>query len=168
MSDLWHVSVRRIEGDRVELLVAAVHPDAGPLPATKPFALRLLADAARVWPGAEELVGGIDLNGGDPYGADVEPARRARRVLAEVALTDERNVPFDEAAARRRIEDALRERGLSPDDEAGWNAAFGAEWGGLWSDPDRVPSWVLDIRFADPAALAGLRPGLEWDSAAYG
>ncbi|MEW1865707.1 hypothetical protein OG896_17855 [Streptomyces sp. NBC_00669] len=168
MSDLWHASVRHVDGDAVELLCAAVHPDAGSPSATKPFVLRLLADAAPVWPGAEELVGGIDLNGVDPYGTDVEPARRARLVLARVAVSDGRNVPFDEAAARRRIEDGLRERGLSPDDAAGWNAAFGAEWGELWQDPDRVPSWVLHVRFADPAALAGLRPGLAWDSAAYG
>ncbi|WUH20141.1 hypothetical protein OG370_22550 [Streptomyces sp. NBC_00448] len=113
-------------------------------------------------------MGGVDLNGGDPYGADVESARRARLVPARVAVSDERNVPFDEAAGRRRIEDGLRERGLSPDDAAGWNAAFGAEWGELRQDPDRVPSWVPHVRFADPAAPAGLRPGLAWDSAAYG
>lgn len=152
----------------MELLVAAVHPDAGALSATKPFALRLPADAAPVWPGAEGLAGGIDLNAGDPYGTDVEPARRARLVLAEVALTDERNVRFDEVAAQRRIRDGLTERALSPDDEAGWNAAFGQEWAALWRDPERVPSGVLHIRFVDPAALSGLRSGLEWDSAAYG
>lgn len=161
MSDLWHVSVRGVTGDTVDLLVAAVHPDAGPLPAAKPFALRLLADAEPVWPGARDLVAGADLY------AEAESAHRADRALAEVSVTDRRNVDFDEAAAQRRIKEGLAARGWAPDGPE-WAVAFEAEWRDLWLDPDRVPSGMLHVRPADPAALAGLRPGLEWDSAAYG
>ncbi|BBA98933.1 hypothetical protein RVR_5333 [Actinacidiphila reveromycinica] len=168
MSDLWHVSVRDVTEPSVELLCAAVHPDAGSPSAAGPFVLRLLADAAPVWPGADALVGGADLFGGDLHGGG-EAARRADEVFAEVALRDERNIPFDEPAAHRAVEETLRQRGLAPEgDPDEWAAAFGQEWGALWQDPQRVPSGVLRVRFARPSDLAGLHQGLEWDSAAYG
>jgi hypothetical protein len=160
MSSLWRVRVAHVSGGTVELALSAMHPDAGEPPASAAFALRLLADTD---PERLEREAGPGA-----YWDRAVLDRYAGRVVAGVSVGGRRNLPFDEEAARRPIERALRERGLDPADGAAGQDAFLAEWAALWKDPARVPSAVLTVRLADPSWLAGLREGREWETAAYG
>ncbi|MFI7504016.1 hypothetical protein ACIBVL_37155 [Streptomyces sp. NPDC049687] len=152
--------VTRVTDDTVELTLVAIHPDSGEPSGSAAFAMRLLADTD-----LERL----DREAGK--GAYWDPdalARYAHRVITAVSVTGRRNMPFDEEAARRRIEDELRNRGLDPADAAAWQNAFLDAWRDLWRNPDRVPSAVLEIRLADPTWLTGAPLDREWDTAAYG
>ncbi|MEV6837707.1 hypothetical protein AB0N17_24910 [Streptomyces sp. NPDC051133] len=159
MSSLWRVRVTHVTEDAVELALAAIHPDAGEPSGSAVFAMRLLADTD---PQRLEREAGQGA-----YWDDEALRRYAGRVIAAVTVTGRRNLPFDEAAARRRIEEDLHSRGLDPAATA-WQDAFLQEWGALWRDPERVPSAVLGIRLADPTWSAAATPGREWDTAAYG
>ena len=44
MSSLWRMRVAKVEGNEITLVLQAIHPDAGSIPSSKVFALRLLAD----------------------------------------------------------------------------------------------------------------------------
>ncbi|GHC44436.1 hypothetical protein [Streptomyces cinnamoneus] len=155
MSDLWRVEVEQVEDGpvpAVTLRVRAVHPDAGGFPETKVFALRLLTGAVRDRSLSEAAV----------------TSEEAERAVDSVEVSDVRNCPFDEEAARRGVEGALRNRGLDPGHEDAWWQALGEEWAAFWNDPGRTPSARYAMRLADPQWLRGTRPGEGWDSAAYG
>lgn len=160
LSSLWRVRVAHATEDTVELALSAMHPDAGEPTGSAVFAMRLLADNAM-----ERL----DREAGEGAYWDHETlARYAGRVVEAVTVRERRNLPFDEEAAKRLIEEDLKARGVDPADAAVWQNAFMESWGALWRDPDRVPSAVLEVRLDDTSWLAGVSPGLEWDTAAYG
>jgi hypothetical protein len=160
MSSLWRVRVCESGDETATLDLQAIHPDAGPLPTSKVFAFRLLADRAPDRLAREE--------GEQAYWDEAVMARKANEVIASVEVSRARNFPFDEDTARRDVEAELRAKGLDPRDQEAWMSAFHEAWRELWNDPDRVPSATLTIRLADPSWLAGLSPGTEWDTAAYG
>ena len=160
MSSLWRVRVAKAHGDEIVLALQAIHPDAGAVPSSKVFVLRLLADMAPERLGREE--------GDQAYWDDALMARKAEQVIESVEISELRNFPFDEDAAKRRVEEGLRAKGLSPDDQDAWLSAYGQAWHHLWSDPGLVPSATLTIRLADRSWLAEVRPGTEWETAAYG
>lgn len=143
MSSLWRVRVLTVSGQTVALRLQMIHPDAGPFPSSREFAVRLLVDVLR------------------------EGAELTEDVVESVGLSDERNVPFDPAAAQSDVEHAVRACGIGPEDDA-WPDTFGTAWSQLWRDPDRVPTATITVRLSDPSWLRELTPGTEWDTAAYG
>ena len=141
MSELWRVRVDAVEGHTLTLTVRTVHPDAGPIPGTRPFAARLLADALLP-----------DAPGG---GWEV----------ASVEILEVRNSPFDEGAVRADIEATLTARGVDPAD---WADAFDREWTNWWNDPAKVPSVSMSVRLTGgDELLSRISENDEWDSAAY-
>ncbi|GHH87641.1 hypothetical protein GCM10018793_64220 [Streptomyces sulfonofaciens] len=159
MSSLWNARVEEADGARIALRVVAVHPDAGDVPESAVFALRLLAD-------------GLDRAAGAPSAArrtdSLSAPGRAGEVVCDLSVTERRNFPFAERAARDSVEAVLRDRGLDPADTAAWRAAFDREWTALWYDPLRVPSAKLTVRLRDAEPVAPLKVGDRWDSAAVG
>jgi hypothetical protein len=93
--------------------------------------------------------------------------RYAGRVIVEVALSERRNLPFDEEAAHEQVEATLRARGVDPADPATGEAAFLSEWAAFWHDPSRVPSARLTVHLADPSWLRNLTEAQQWETAAY-
>jgi hypothetical protein len=160
VSSLWRVRVARADGDEIVLCLQAIHPDAGEVPSSKVFALRLLADMAPERLTREE--------GDEAYWDDALMARKAEQVIESVQISDLRNFPFDEDAAKRRVESGLRAKGMSPDDRDAWLSAYGQAWHNLWNDSGLVPSATLTIRLVDRSWLAEVRPGAERETAAYG
>jgi len=158
MSTLWHVRVAESSAGTVTLRVHATHPDAGALPSTKLFAFRLLADTAM-----DRLTREL---GEQAYDDTALMTRKAQEVVGSVRITQLQNYPFDEDAAKHHVEEALRARGLSPQDEA-WTSEFGLAWNALWHDADQVPSATMTIELADPTWASRAQPGREWDTAAY-
>ncbi|SES43583.1 hypothetical protein SAMN04487983_105419 [Streptomyces sp. yr375] len=159
MSSLWNARVVEIGGGTVVLRLTAIHPDAGEPARSAAFAVRLLADGLERAAGAAERASALDAR------AD---AGTAGEVVAQVAVTDRRNLPFSERAAKERIHAVLRERGLDPADAAAWDAAFQAEWRALWQDPSRAPQATLTVEVREAGLLEGLAGGDNWESAAYG
>ncbi|MFI6858854.1 hypothetical protein ACIBKZ_02955 [Streptomyces sp. NPDC050421] len=149
MSALWRARVLAVSSGTVELNVHAVHPDAGAFSSSKVFAHRLLADA----PG---------LDGRLPQEGAAEDA------VAAVELSQVRNYPFDTEGAKLRVAADVRSSGITPEDQDAWLTAFGRAWHDLWDDVEQVPTARLAVRLSDPSLLTGLRPGTEWESAAYG
>lgn len=160
MSSLWRMRVAKVEGNEITLVLQAIHPDAGSIPSSKVFALRLLADMVPDRLNREE--------GDQAYWDEALMARKAEQVIASVEISELRNVPFAEEAAKRRVESGLRATGLSPNDEAAWRSAYSRAWHDLWSDPGQVPSATFSIRLTERSWLAGIRPGAKWETAAYG
>ncbi|GAA2687699.1 MULTISPECIES: hypothetical protein [Actinosynnema] len=153
MSALWSARVEERLADGVVLALRAVHPDAGELTGSPVFAFRVLVDAPR-----DPAV---------PRPPVEEEAALASAVVRSVEVGGVRNSPFDEEAARAGVERALRERGLAPQDGEAWAEAFGERWRELWADPDRAPSGRLTVLVGDPAWVAGLGPGAEWETSAW-
>ncbi|MFI0719439.1 hypothetical protein [Streptomyces sp. NPDC021224] len=159
MASLWKATVEAVDGTCVALRVHAVHPDAGDVPDSPEFALRLLADGLERAAGASEAARRLETPG---------VQERARQVVGEVAVTERRNHPFSEQAAQAAVADAVRARGLDPADGSAGEAAFAAEWTALWDDPSRTPGALLTVGLHDAGAVAGLRSGDSWESAAFG
>ncbi|MGO8891492.1 MAG: hypothetical protein ACLQB1_17605 [Streptosporangiaceae bacterium] len=158
MSSLWSVRVEQISPDSVTLRIRAVHPDAGDVPESRAFALRVLSDLD---PRAERLT---REEGDGAYQDEEIIGRVARRAIAEVVVTERQTF----ASAGRRIGEDLRARGLDPADRRAWSAAYDDAWQALWQDSSRAPSALVTIRLADRSWLAGLNVGGSWDSPAYG
>lgn len=169
MSTLWNVKVVELGGPRVGLRVWLVHPDAGPFSQSAVFALRLLYDEAWEYNVQMERVARGPL-GEEITPDNIEDARwmraNAGRFIADVALVEELRAPLDEQAIHRRIESALRERGLGPGD-ATWAQDKRAAWNVFWRDPDNLPEALYRITVTDPRWLAHLAPDQTWRSAAY-
>ncbi|WP_327312238.1 hypothetical protein [Streptomyces sp. NBC_01235] len=159
MSSLWNATVEEIAGATVTLRLTVIHPDAGDPPENAAFAARLLADGLERAAGATERASALDSR------ADSGTADEA---VAAVSVTERRNFPFREHAAKERITAALRDRGLDPDDTSAWEAAFQTEWRALWQDPSRTPRATLTVRLREADLLDGLTTGDSWESAAYG
>jgi hypothetical protein len=160
VSTLWHVRVEDRSQWTVTFSAHATHPDAGALSTSKTFAFRLLADTARGRLAEED--------GPETYDDPRLMMRKAEQVIESSHVSDLRNFPFDEEAAKAGVEADLRARGLTPERHEAWDSAYDQAWYDLWHDVDRVPSATLTIRLADPSWATQVQPGREWDTAAYG
>lgn len=171
MSDLWRVQVVDVRDKEIRLRVEAIHPDAGPFPYSKVFALRLLADTV-----SRTRLGG-ESNDASPLGAEIGPRRygddafmrqNADRFIVSVSLSDVENSPFDENALKERINAQLREKGLKTEDGEAWQKAFDEAWNNFWRSPSELPSATYTIQVTDARWLSHLSKGAEWNTAAYG
>ncbi|GAB2805942.1 hypothetical protein [Streptomyces daliensis] len=156
MSSLWNAKVEAVDGARVTLRLTAVHPDAGDPPESAVFALRLLVDGLERAADAPAAAARLD---------SLSTPEGAGQAVADVSVTERRNLPFDERAAKHAIKTELRERGQDP---AETSDAFQARWRDLWEDPRQAPSARLTVHLRDAGAVAGLKPGHAWESAAFG
>ncbi|MFD7165273.1 hypothetical protein [Streptomyces violascens] len=163
MSALWRIRVVELsqQPPTLSLKLRAIHPDTGALPASLSFAYRLLTEAAG---SATSALGQIAYPAGD----------QAKETIDSVIVSDERNFPYDDDAAKRHIKDELLGRGLTPDSTPeAWDASFIESWQELWRGEGSIaealaPTATLTLRLKDPLALSGITQGTEWDTAAYG
>ncbi|MEU7583530.1 hypothetical protein AB0B50_38825 [Streptomyces sp. NPDC041068] len=163
MSTLWCVRVtgRSERPPALTLQVRAVHPDAGALPTSLSFAYRLLVEAADGMAASQDQ--------------DTVPADgRAEAVIEAVVVSDERNFPYDDEAAKRYIDEELRGSGLTPDGTPdAWQAGFTERWQELWRGEGPVarafaPTASLTLHLKDTSLLPRITQGAEWRTAAYG
>ncbi len=145
MSELYSVSVSKVDGADVSFDVTVVHPDAGPVPDCFFFALQLVYDPIDPYSYGEEaavrdcsLAKEMDLN---DYLSPAWVRKNARGFVASVRVEDQENHP-------------------PPDYEDPRYESF-------WEDGES--SWAtLHVSMTHPAWAQHLRAGMSWDTAAYG
>ncbi|MFI6688514.1 hypothetical protein [Streptomyces sp. NPDC050485] len=163
MSTLWRVRITGLsqQPPTLSLQLRAIHPDAGALPTSLSFAYRLLTEATS----STTVTRGQIAHPTDG---------QAEAPIDSVTVSDERNFPYDDDAAKQYIEDELRGSGLTPDNTPeAWQAGFIESWQELWRGKGPItealaPTATLTLRLKDTSALSELTQGAEWDTAAYG
>lgn len=165
MSDLWRARLVSAEDDQVLLTLLAIHPDAGTVPSSKVFAMRLLTEAAPQRLLQPDLA---EAYSAEAYWDDVAMLSLAAKVITDVEIDPPGAAPMDEETAKRQVTEQLRASGLTPDDEQVWQAAFAEAWRALWQGSGREPTARMAVGLADRSWAVWLEPGTEWDSAAYG
>jgi hypothetical protein len=169
MSALWNINVLETGKDWAILEVRQAHPDAGPFPESRGFALRLLHEQA--W----ELDSSGAYKATSPLGKACDSkqvldeswiAANAGRLIAAIATEGPAREALDEDAAVRLVADQLGMGGIDQLSEAE-RARFDAAYDKLWKDPAKMPARRYRITVADPAFVSHLAPGATWASAAY-
>lgn len=145
MSELYSVSVVRVEGDTVDLDVTVVHPDAGAVPDDCTFALRMIWDPI------------------DEYSYGKEPAVKNSPLAKEMDLDSYINEDFIDENAQGFIKHVhyVSEENHPP---PRWNDSNYEEF---W-DSDQSSSAVIRIQATHPGWLSHLRVGMCWDTAGDG
>lgn len=169
MSDLWTVEVLK-RGERwVDLRVRQCHPDSGPMPETKQFALNLLLETAYGMDAQLQRRAVCPL--GDVYGIERywdadKAAERADDYIESVHLYRQVNAPFIEKAAHAAVDKKVLEKGIERDSDD-WDSEWDDVWGDYWKSPDGPPIADYRIVVKDPRHIDHLKPGQHFESAAY-
>lgn len=145
MSELYSVSVVRVEADTVDLDVTVVHPDAGGVPDDCTFALRMLWDPI------------------DEYSYGKEPAVKNSPLAKEMDLDAYLNEDFIDENAQGFIKSVryVSEENHPP-------PYWGDEGDEEFWDSDQRSSAVIRIQVTHPGWISHMRVGMSWDTAGYG
>lgn len=167
MATLWNVEVLSVSDRVAELGIRVAHPDAGPFPRSPVFALRVLhEDSQAVGPAFEDIPKGpLGELSGDDVRDEAWAAAHANDYIAHVDLTATGPAAMTDKIARQQVTQTLLAAGLNAND-AGWQAAFDAEWRRLWSSSE-LPYATYRITTTDPKWLTHLSVGQRWRSAAW-
>lgn len=166
MALLWTVDVLNRGEDWVELRVQQQHPAAGPMPASKAFALRLLCELAHGADSSSVATSalGVALPRADAL-RDGALREHADRFVASARVHRLVNAPFNEAAARATVDARVEARGIERDDIE-WKDVWQEEWTAWWDSPDGPPIATLRIVAAEPRWLEHIAPGQHFETAA--
>ena len=169
MSALWKVVVLETGKDWVTVEVRQAHPDAGPFPESRGFALRLLHEQA--WEldssGAYKATSALGKAGDSKQVHDEAwIAANAGKLISAIATEGAAAEALDEDAAVRLVADQLGMADIDELSEAA-RAKFDAAYEKLWRDPEKLPAQRYRITVADPALVSHLAVGATWASAAY-
>jgi hypothetical protein len=137
MSESYHLKTLSKQDDTVELDVTIVHPDFDEFPETKNFALQLLVDAGDRKGVLNEEIS-MDQRLDEKW-----LQQNGHRFIKSVKILSKKNHPRGGLGELR--------------DDAG----------GEELEPEPDPQAVYSIQVVNLAYLAKIKPGLEWDTAAY-
>lgn len=145
MSELYSVTVRKVDGANVSFRVTVVHPDAGPVPDDAFFALQVVYDPI------------------DPYNHGKDPKVGGCALAQEMDLNDYLSPPWVRAnalgfVASVRVVDGKNHPPPSYDDDG-----YEAFW-----ERGETSRATLHVTMTHPAWAEHLRPGMSWSTAAYG
>lgn len=169
MAALWNIAVLDKGPDWVTVEVRQAHPDAGPFPEARSFALRLLHE--RAW----EFDASFQYRALGPLGAACDSrqvldeawlAANVDRFIAGIATQDPEVAALDEATAERRVADQLGlgdVAQLGDDDRERFDAAYQK----FWKTPSALPARRYRIQVTDPGYLSHVAAGDRWASAAF-
>jgi len=168
MSTLWKMTVMEKKNDYIDLLVKFDHPDAGPFPEDKNFALQLLLHEAY----------GFDENykrfPNSPLGHAISDDTYLPEDLEElvdtyikdVIIYETQNLPWDESEAHAQMDDLCEKDGLEIDSDD-WKKAWDSHWRALWKDYKRIPWAIYRITTTGPQWTDHLKTHQEFESAGY-
>jgi hypothetical protein len=169
MAALWNIAVLDKGPDWVTVEVRQAHPDAGPFPEARSFALRLLHE--RAW----EFDASFHYRALGPLGAACDSKQvldeawvtaNVDRFIAGIVTQDPEVTAIDEAAAERRVADQLGlgdVAQLGDDDRERFDAAYQQ----FWNTPSALPARRYRIEVPDPGYLSHIAVGERWASAAF-
>jgi len=168
MSTLWKTIVMEKKDDYIDLLVKFSHPDAGPFPQDKNFALQLLIHEAYDFDKNYNRV----PNG--PLGNAISPETFQPFDLEEIVNTyvkdviiyEAQNLPWNEEEAHAKMDALCEKNGFEKDDE-GWDDEWTDHWIAFWKDYTRIPWAIYRVTTTDSKWTDHLKKYQEFDSAAY-
>lgn len=169
MAALWNIAVLDKGPDWVTVEVRQAHPDAGPFPEARSFALRLLHE--RAW----EFDASFQYRALGSLGAECDSrqvldeawvAANVDRFIAGIAAQDPEVMAIDEATAERRVADQL---GLGDAAQLGDGdrERFDAAYQKFWKTPSALPARRYRIQVTDPGYVSHVAAGDRWASAAF-
>jgi hypothetical protein len=169
MAALWNIAVLDRGPDWVTVEVRQAHPDAGPFPEARSFALRLLHE--RAW----ELDSSFQYRALGAVGAACDSKQvldeawvtaNVDRFIAGMTTEDPGVMALDEAAAERRVAEQL---GLGDVAQLGDEdrERFDAAYQQFWKTLSALPARRYRIQATDPGYLAQVAAGDRWASAAF-
>lgn len=168
MSTLWKMIVLEKKDDYIDLLVKLDHPDAGPFPQDKNFALQLLLHEAYDFDKNYERI----PNG--PLGRAISHEKHQPYDLEElvdiyikdVLIYEAKNLPWDESEAHAQMDALCEKDGLDEDDDD-WDDAWENHWRAFWDDYSRIPWAIYRITTTSSQWTEHLEKYQEFDSAGY-
>jgi len=170
MSSIWNVSVLDKGKEWIDLKLVFAHPDAGPFPEEKPFALSLLTHEAYSFDKKYQRVPNSFLANEMDFDKsyDLEYLGTvADKYIKDVKIYEAVNLPWDEDLVHEKINSLCETEGLSEDDDA-WEETWEKHWIDFWDNPNNLPQAKYRIKVTDEKWITHLSLGQEFDSASYG
>ncbi|PQO45050.1 hypothetical protein [Blastopirellula marina] len=168
MSTLWNVNVLEVASDWVDLEVVMDHPDAGPFPEDRVFALCLLTgDAYRLE--STDWIPNCPLGDAIPREQSYEPSDVAPRVdefIRRALIYRAYRLPWDGNAASEETDGRVLADGIERDSEE-WRDAWWEKWAQFWNDKYNLPRAIYRVWVTDAKWLQHLSAGMTFASAAY-
>ena len=168
MSTLWQMIVMKKKDDYIDLLVKFDHPDAGPFPQDKNFALQLLISEAYDYEKNFQRIPNGSLGRAIPHEKylpdDLEEL--VDTYIKDVLIYKAENLPWDETEAHEKMDTLCIEDGLDEDHED-WDYTWQEHWRAFWQDYNRIPWAIYRITMTDPKWADHLKKYQEFDSAGF-
>jgi hypothetical protein len=168
MSTLWKMTVMQKKDDYIDLLVKFDHPDAGPFPEDKNFALQLLLHEAYGYARDFTTFPNCPLGHAIPHEKflpeDLEEL--VDTYIKDTIIYETQNLPWDEDEAHAKM-DALCERDGAKEGDGNWRITWDDHWRAFWKDYTRIPWAIYRITTTDPKWTEHLKTYQEFDSAGF-
>lgn len=169
MSELWDVEIINKGKNWVDFKVRLCHPDAGPFPEAKGFALLLLLEMAYEYDENHNYVPKCPLGGeftSDQFYDAEYVAKRAEDYIASVQIYRIVNAPFNEEETHRLMDDQVLKQGINRIDPE-WQNTWHECWIDFWDDPGNLPEASYRVVVTDPKWIEQVEPGAVFDTAAW-
>ena len=169
MSSMWNVKVLNKGQKWIDLYVEFAHPDAGPFPEEKTFALALLTSEAYGYDKDYNNIPKSPLGEAIPFDESYQPfdlESRTDQFIEKVCIYEARNLPWDEDAAHEKMDNLCKAQGLKEEDD-NWENAWHDHWRNFWDDPNNLPWAKYRVWVTDDQWTTHLKVGQSFDTASY-
>lgn len=169
MSSLWKVEIANKGNNWVDFRVRLIHPDAGPFPETKGFALLMLLQMAYKFDENYDYVPkcplGREFTSDQFYDAEYV-TERAEDYVESVQIYRIENSPFDETEMRRIVDEQVSGQGFNHNDPE-WDDAWDECCSEYWDDPGNLPEASYRVVVTNPEWIEQAEPGMAFESASW-
>ncbi len=169
VSELWDVDVIDKGKNWIDLELSLAHPDAGAFPEDPIFALELLTNEAYEFDDDYNRVPTCPLGEEFDFDKSYLPddlAPHVARYIEDVVLYEARNLPWDEEAAHRQVDEEVLEMGIERGDDR-WDDAWEERWIEFWCDVNNLPLAKYRITVTDPKWIDHLAVGDSYSTASF-
>ncbi len=168
MSELWLAKILKKEGNKVEIRISPIHPDAGNFSAHPDFLMQFLTRTAYKFDENYHRVPICPLGKFIPFEKSYLPedlSPYTEKVIKEVIVKDKKNVPWDFEKMVEEYQIKLRAKGIKEGSDE-WEEAMDDFYDDIW-DSEKTPQVVYEVIVSDPKWIEHLEEGMSFDSAAY-
>lgn len=162
------MTVMQKKNDYIDLLVKFDHPDAGPFPEDKNFALQLLLHEAYGYDENFKRIPNCPL--GQAISDDIYLPEDLEELIdtyiKDTIIYEAQNLPWDESEAHEKMDDLCEKDGIERDSDD-WDDTWNDHWIDFWKDYTRIPWAIYRITTTDPKWTDHLKIHQEFDSAGY-
>ncbi|MFC5872173.1 hypothetical protein ACFP3I_06220 [Chryseobacterium arachidis] len=154
--------------DYIDLLVKFDHPDAGPFPEDKNFALQLLLHEAYGYARDFTTFPTCPLGHAIPHEKFLpeDLVELVDTYIKDTIIYETQNLPWDEDEAHEKMNALCEKDGLQESDD-NWRSAWDTHWRAFWKDYTRIPWAIYRITTTDPKWTEHLKTYQEFDSAGF-